>query len=382
MLLLYTALCIISRGKYYGKCTAVQKLRNHVLCNKSLLTTCKTQIDYPRSQDKIHLIQLFNLVALLFLLPFTLKNIVSADYIIAILLLSVVLVIIFNYYYLNKTKNVTFSSHLLSSTFFILMTYLIYAGGVNNTGPLWISSFPLIVFFVLGLKKGFKYILLFLLLAFVIFFVPFDLPLKVEYTQDFKLRVMSSFLLVIFLSAVYEYNNVTSFDTLQKLREELEESSTKDHLTSLYNRRGYEQYIQNVPNPKGTILMCDMDLFKKVNDNHGHAAGDFVLQEVAKKIKSILRKDDIAVRWGGEEFFIFLPHTAIEDAALIAEKIRMSIESLSLNYHDHLIQITLSIGIEEMSETTGLAEAISNADNAMYQAKKAGRNSTVIFTAP
>jgi len=366
-------------GSIYGKCIGIQEMKNHVLFNKPFF---KTKINYPRSQDKMHLIQLFNLVALLFLLPFALKNIVSTDYNMAILLLTVALVIVFNYYYLKKTKNIIFASHLLSSIFFILMTYLIYTGGVSNTGPLWVSSLPLIVFFVLGLEKGFKYILLFLLLAFVIFFVPIDLPLKVEYTQDFKLRVIASFLLVTFLSALYEYNNITSFDTLQKLREEFEESSTKDHLTSLYNRRGYEKHIQSVLNPRGIILMCDMDLFKKVNDSYGHAAGDFVLQEVAKKIKSILRKDDVAVRWGGEEFFIFLPHTAIADGALLAEKIRMSIESLSLNYHGNAIVITLSIGIEEISETIGLAEAISNADNAMYQAKNVGRNSTVIYTAP
>lgn len=381
---MYNILCfyiLFFRGKYYGKCTGIQEMKNPLLFKKPSSTTFKTKIDYPRSQDKIHLIQLFNLVTLLFILPFTLKNILSADYIVAMLLLAVALVTLFNYYYLKKSENVNFASHLLSSTFFILMIYLIYAGGVNNTGPLWISSLPLIVFFVLGLKKGLNYILLFLLLTFIIFFVPFDLLLKAEYPQDFKVRIMLSFLLVTFLSALYEYYNIISFDTLQKLREELEDSSAKDHLTSLYNRRGYEKHIQSVPNPKGTILMCDMDLFKKVNDSYGHDAGDFVLQEVAKEIKSILRKDDIAVRWGGEEFFIFLPYTFIEDAALIAEKIRMSIENLSLNYQGHPIEITLSIGVEEVSGTIGLAEAISNADTAMYQAKRAGRNSTVVFTA-
>jgi len=127
--------------------------------------------------------------------------------------------------------------------------------------------------------------------------------------------------------------------------------------------------------------MCDMDLFKKVNDNYGHDTGDFVLQEVAHAIQSMLRKEDIAVRWGGEEFFVFLPLTSMEDGSLVAEKIRQSIENLSLVYNGHSIKITLSIGMEEVSDTITLANAISHADTAMYQAKKAGRNSTVIFTA-
>jgi len=340
----------------------------------------KINTNYPLYHNKIHLIQLFNLVALFFLLPLSLKAFLLQDYKSSLPLFAVALVTLFNYYYLKKSKNEHFASHFLSSIFLVLMTYLVYTGGVHNTGPLWISSLPLIVLFVLGLKKGLNYILLFLIFTFIILYIPFDFLGKAQYPDDFKLRILLSFLLVTFLSALYEYNNITSFDTMQKLREELEYNSTRDYLTSLYNRRGYEKHIQSLQNPKGVILMCDMDLFKKVNDNYGHDAGDFVLQEVAQKIKSILREADIAIRWGGEEFFVFLPHTSIENGALIAEQIRMAIENLSLIYKSHTIKITLSIGVGEITDTMGLAEAISHADHAMYRAKKAGRNSTVIFT--
>jgi diguanylate cyclase (GGDEF)-like protein len=329
----------------------------------------------------MHLIQLFNLVALLFIVPLGLKSLLTQDYNIALPLLGVAILTVFNYLYLKKSKNEAFASHFLSCVFLILMIYLLYTGGVNNTGPLWISSLPIIVFFLLGLKKGFYYIFIFLILGSIILFVPFDFGLKATYPQDFNLRVILSFLLVTFLSAMYEYNNSTSFDTMQTLKEELEYISTRDHLTSLYNRRGYEKHIQSIQNPQGVVLMCDMDLFKKVNDNYGHDTGDFVLQEVAHAIQSMLRKEDIAVRWGGEEFFVFLPLTSMEDGSLVAEKIRQSIENLSLVYNGHSIKITLSIGMEEVSDTITLANAISHADTAMYQAKKAGRNSTVIFTA-
>ncbi|MCF6244585.1 MAG: GGDEF domain-containing protein [Sulfurovum sp.] len=345
----------------------------------------KIKTDYPIYHHKIHLIQLFNLIALLFLLPLAIKAFLLQDNKAAIPLFIVAFATIVNYLYLKKSKNEYLASHFLSSLFFVLMSYLVYSGGVSLTGPLWISSLPLIVFFALGLNQGFKYVFFFFILILFILYAPFDFTFtlveKAYYPDDFKLRVILSFLLITFLSALYEYNNVTSFDTLQKLREELEENSTRDRLTNLYNRRGYEKYIENIDDPQGIILMCDMDFFKKVNDTYGHDAGDFVLQEVAKTIQSTLRQTDIAIRWGGEEFFIFLPHTSIKDGALIAEKIRMSIETLSLTYKDHSIQITLSIGMEIVSGHISLNDAISHADYAMYQAKKDGRNRTVIYHA-
>jgi len=331
------------------------------------------------SLNKIRLIQLFNLVALLFIVPLSIRSFVTQDYNIALPLLGVGLLMLFNFYYLKISKNETFASHFLSSVFLVLMTYLLYTGGINNTGPLWVSSLPIIVFFLLGLKKGFYYIFIFLILACIILFIPFDFNLKASYPQDFNLRILLSFVLITFLSAMYEYNNVKVFDTMKKLREELEYTATRDHLTSLYNRRGYEKHIQNIPNPNGIILMCDMDLFKKVNDNYGHDTGDFVLQEVALSIQSMIRKEDVAVRWGGEEFFVFLPCTSVEQGVLVAEKIRVAIENLSLVYNEHSIETTLSIGLAEVSKDISLQKSISNADIAMYHAKKAGRNTVSIY---
>ncbi len=356
------------------------KIMKSSLFKKIFSTLPNIKIHYPSSQEKIHLIQLFNLITLFFILLFMVTSILVQTYNAALLLFSMANLTLFNYYYLAESKNENFASHFLSLIFFIIMIYLIYTGGVNHTGPLWVSAFPLIVFFLLGLKKGFRYIVLFLMLALIILFIPFDLPLKVEYPNDFKLRGLASFLLVTFLSAVYEYNNTKSFHHMQTLREELEYSSSRDYLTSLFNRRGYKKNIQNIKSSKGVILMCDVDHFKKVNDTHGHDAGDFALQKVAQKIKSILREKDIAVRWGGEEFFIFLPFMSLHNGYLIAEKIRTSIENLALFYADKHISITLSIGIEEMTYNISLEEAIFNADKAMYQAKSKGRNIVSIYT--
>lgn len=328
---------------------------------------------------KTHLIYLFNFIALLFVVPLGLQAFFMQTYDIAYPLFTVAAAILFNYYFLKMKKNEEAAAHLLAIVFFILMLYLIYTGGINHTGPLWISSFPIIVFYLLDIKQGFIYTVIFIILSSIILFFPLDFLVIPDYSHDFSLRIILSFILITFLSSMYEYSNTKAFNNMQKLKEELEYSSSRDYLTSLYNRRGYERNIKNIKNVHGVILMCDIDHFKKINDNYGHDAGDFILQKVARKIKSILREDDIAVRWGGEEFFIFLPHTSCESACIVAEKIRITIEELILNYEGQNIVVTLSIGLEEVSPETTLEDAINNADNAMYQAKQAGRNTIASF---
>jgi len=329
---------------------------------------------------KINLIHLFNLIALLFTIPLSLNSIFSHQFNIGLPLLAIAIVILLNHYYLKKSKDINTASHVIAMLFFTLMLYLAYTGGVNNTGSLWISSFPIIVFFLLGLRKGFIYILSFLVLVSIILFFPFESALKADYTYAYKLRIILSFLLITFLAAMYEYTNAKSFNNMQKLKEELEYSSTRDYLTSLYNRRGYDKKIEKLKNTQGIVLMCDIDYFKHINDTYGHHAGDFILQQVATNVKSILRDDDIAVRWGGEEFFIFLPQTDMDDGYLVAEKIRKSTESLILDYQGKHLTVTFSIGLEEVTQDITLENAITNADNAMYLAKKAGRNTVSIYT--
>ncbi len=336
------------------------------------------------SMDKLHktnLLQFFNLAALLFVFPLGIKAIFTHDYTLSAFLLSIGFVLIGNYYYLKKSSNTHLASHIITILFFSLFLYLVYAGGIDNTGPLWISSFPLIALFLLGTRLGFIYISAFLVFSCIIFFFPFESALKADYTYVYKLRIILSFILITILTSLYEYSNNMAYNQMQNLKEELEYSSSRDYLTSLYNRRGYYENIKNMQNVQGTVLMCDIDHFKKVNDNYGHDAGDFVLQEIAKNIKNMLREDDMAVRWGGEEFFIFLPHTSLEDGHLFAEKLRKSIKNLPLNYENQEITVTLSIGIAEVGQHANLEDIINDADNAMYQAKQAGRDITVGFTA-
>ena len=166
-------------------------------------------------------------------------------------------------------------------------------------------------------------------------------------------------------------------ERMRQLQTDLEFFLRRDPLTGLYNRRGYDYHIPNIEEASfGAILMCDIDHFKKINDTHGHSAGDAVLQAVASMIKESIRAQDISVRWGGEEFFIFLSMVTGDEAYSIAEKLRQKIENTPIEYYEKSIDITMSIGIAIVEKDILLQDAIKSADVAMYQSKSRGRNQT------
>ncbi|WP_200762862.1 EAL domain-containing protein [Nitrosophilus alvini] len=158
--------------------------------------------------------------------------------------------------------------------------------------------------------------------------------------------------------------------------------SITDALTSLYNRTYLREFLKNIDPSKYHILMIDIDHFKKVNDNYGHKAGDFILREVAHIIKQLVRKDDRIVRFGGEEFLIFLEQNDREEFALkIAQRIKQTIENTRFIYNNAEINITLSIGICLKPERfKNINNAIKAADSMLYIAKKEGRNKIVLYS--
>lgn len=172
---------------------------------------------------------------------------------------------------------------------------------------------------------------------------------------------------------------------------EILKHATLDALTGFYNRRQLEERTkQEVANAKRQHaplcgIMTDIDYFKNVNDTYGHAVGDFVLKSVAKVIRGQLREYDIAGRYGGEEFSILLPFTKINEAQMVAERLRQSVENKVIDISKIVpenetkkINITLSLGIYEIKEEDNEDDLIKKADKALYQAKNTGRNKVVV----
>jgi diguanylate cyclase (GGDEF)-like protein/PAS domain S-box-containing protein len=170
---------------------------------------------------------------------------------------------------------------------------------------------------------------------------------------------------------------VAEISERKRVEGKLRELSERDHLTMIYNRRKlFELLASEVEKAKRytrplSIIMLDIDHFKKVNDNYGHNIGDTVLKTTANIIAGVIRKVDIFARYGGEEFMIISPETNIEGAVVLAEKIRISVEKY---FYPAIGGVTISAGVAELSGNNSGAAFIKNADDALYAAKNRGRN--------
>lgn len=186
-----------------------------------------------------------------------------------------------------------------------------------------------------------------------------------------------------------------SSTTIQKagVYAEILKYASFDALTNLNNRRQFEMCLSqevSMARRKKTDLSCimiDIDYFKKVNDTYGHSVGDFVLKEVAKMITKEIREYDIASRYGGEEFCILLPHTAIDDATNVAERLRHTVESTILDiksvceFECENFNVTISMGVSQFDQSYKTNEQLyKNADKALYRAKKSGRNRVMVYS--
>jgi diguanylate cyclase (GGDEF)-like protein len=171
------------------------------------------------------------------------------------------------------------------------------------------------------------------------------------------------------------------------LMEQLRDSSLRDGMTKLYNRRFLEEFIDKVMNQtmreNGTysVLMIDIDFFKLVNDNYGHDAGDIVIKGLANILNANIRSADLAIRYGGEEFLVLL-HNATDDGAMsVASKIQSDFNSTKFVVDTESIQKTLSIGVSIFpTDADSIWKVIKYADTALYEAKNTGRNKVVRFS--
>jgi diguanylate cyclase (GGDEF)-like protein len=181
---------------------------------------------------------------------------------------------------------------------------------------------------------------------------------------------------------IYDVTDVaTNRRQLQAANQELQRLSSTDRLTGLYNRGHWEEMLRQDYarhrryDTNAALVMFDIDHFKKVNDTYGHQAGDAVIQQTADIIRKDMRDADIAGRYGGEEFVVLLPGTDSEGAVMFAERLRQSIEAHEVRYEQHI-----SLGVADLSlPTSGYAQLIERADNALYASKSAGRNRVTLY---
>ena len=206
---------------------------------------------------------------------------------------------------------------------------------------------------------------------------PLNLILGVyPFFEENNTQKLGSFILI---------RDVTAETNLQDQYKDKAIQSITDPLTGLFTRAYFEEYLQGqVSRMEGvaederypiSLVMCDIDFFKKINDKYGHQAGDYVLRVVSNLMKQTFRKTDVCCRYGGEEFLIILPAANLKNAGMAANKLRHVIENEVIIFEEQRIPVTISCGVGSIhigKETYD--ETLARADSALYESKHAGRN--------
>jgi len=214
-----------------------------------------------------------------------------------------------------------------------------------------------------------------------------------EYTSAIELIRIISLGLGILLIAVSYYlmksifsrytNTIEHYQyQLERKNQTLSKMTNIDFLTKISNRR----HIQNILvqeikrskryNNKLSLIIFDVDDFKQINDKYGHNVGDAVLQNIAQVMSNQTRQSDYIGRWGGEEFIVVATETAVENASVLAEELRTSIEQF--DFHEEF-RVTCSFGLIELTDENDVSEIVNKADHAMYRAKKNGKNRIAVY---
>lgn len=192
----------------------------------------------------------------------------------------------------------------------------------------------------------------------------------------------------ILVAPLVTFPYIKSVYEIDLLRKKLNALARIDELTQISNRRFFNEQARHIISRARrtlepvSLMFIDIDYFKRINDNHGHDAGDKSLRAVAELLKSQVREYDIVGRYGGEEFLMLLPNTGLETAEKIAERIRKTIENADIDTGKERLRLTVSIGLANRKGVDlALDELVASADNGVYRAKESGRNTVKIAAA-
>ena len=189
---------------------------------------------------------------------------------------------------------------------------------------------------------------------------------------------------------LYDVSDIaTNKQELQAANKELAILSRTDRLTGLYNRGFWQEQLEHSWSlferygRSYSLVIFDIDHFKKINDTYGHQAGDEVIRQVSRITADCARESDCVGRYGGEEFTVILPHTDAEGGRIFAERLRKQVEAIVVCHEEHTIRFTISLGVAEIHKGYGdEVHWLEAADQALYQSKHGGRNRTSIAAGP
>ncbi len=277
----------------------------------------------------------------------------------AIQMSAAILVTMYGMYFANESRGVLLLIYVMILIFGIFR--------LNTSSFLYISAFTLLTY-------GIDIVLLHL-------YRPQGINFNIEYLQWGVLAlVMVAFSIIGGYISSLRQNLSISKSQQAKSIEIIREMAIRDELTGLFNRRHLMELLdqEKKRSSRGGGMFClamlDIDHFKNVNDVHGHLAGDEVLRTVATMMNNSLRNTEFCGRYGGEEFMIVLTQTDIKGALICAERVRTNIKNIVFPEIDTNFKVTVSIGVSEYQMREDVEKVISRSDEALYRAKKGGRN--------
>lgn len=187
-----------------------------------------------------------------------------------------------------------------------------------------------------------------------------------------------------FIAFSYSKKYNASEIKLRNYNLKLQQMASLDALTQLMNRRSMNEYLSQLvyeKDKKGdvfSVAIADLDFFKKINDNYGHDAGDFILKQVSEIFQKTMEGRGKVSRWGGEEFLFCFEELNVSQAFNILDEMRETIQNTEFKFRDSVINVTITIGLEEYYHITGIEGTISKADEKLYEGKSSGRNRVIL----
>jgi diguanylate cyclase (GGDEF)-like protein len=292
---------------------------------------------------------------------------------------------------LRATGSIFLAREVFLCAVFFNFTWLTYnLGGVNAPTAGWLITAPVVAMFLGGVATAVFWLAMSCGAVAVIYALQvagFTLPAHPvkDMALLYLLCELGLYVVVVVFVLLFELTKTQGFIKLEQALKIINELAIRDELTGSHNRRHLIKLIENEKDRTARLgsLFClcllDIDFFKRINDTYGHSAGDTVLREFALTVQRQIRESDSFGRYGGEEFLLMLPETTLEEAIVLAERVRHSIQKLGFPDISEDLGVTVSIGVAEFRTGESIGQTVARADEALYMAKASGRNRIICY---
>ncbi|HEU4376144.1 MAG TPA: diguanylate cyclase [Telluria sp.] len=292
---------------------------------------------------------------------------------------------------MRATGSIVLAREVFLCAVFFNFTWLTFnLGGVNAPTVGWLITGPVVAMFLGGVATAVFWLGMSCAAVATVYALPFfGIALPGHPVKDMALLYLlcdlGLYIVVVVFVLLFELTKTQGFIKLEQALKIINELAIRDELTGSHNRRHLIKLIEGEKDRTARLgsLFClcllDIDLFKRINDTYGHSAGDTVLKEFAATVQRQIRESDSFGRYGGEEFLLMLPQTSLDEAMVLTERVRLSIEKMTFAEIARELKVTVSIGVAEFRFEESIGQTVARADQALYRAKSNGRNRVVSY---